>query len=70
MMDRRIRIDGMGCEGCVSTVESALKEVAGVERVDVSLEAGEARVEAADDVTVEDLVAAVVEAGYDAAPGS
>lgn len=59
-----LEVEGMKCAGCASTVESALSDVAGVQRVDVSLEGAEARVTADDPVREVDLVAAVLDAGY------
>lgn len=67
MKNVTLDVEGMGCEGCASTVESALSGVEGVRRADVSLDEKEARVTAEDEVTAEDLVAVVEEAGYGAA---
>ena len=39
-----IKVVGMSCQGCVKNLTGALSGVAGVASVDVSLEAGEARV--------------------------
>jgi len=39
-----IKVGGMSCQGCVKNLTGALSGVAGVASVDVSLEAGEARV--------------------------
>jgi copper chaperone len=40
-----IRVAGMSCQGCVSSVTHVLKAVEGVDQVAVSLEAGEAAVD-------------------------
>ena len=40
-----IRVGGMSCQGCVRNVTGVLLAVPGVTSVEVSLEAGEARVE-------------------------
>ncbi len=37
-----IRVEGMHCQMCVASVTKALKATAGVEKVEVSLEKGEA----------------------------
>ena len=59
-----LKIQGMTCNHCVSHVKEALASVPGVQGpVEVSL-SGEARVPGA--AAPEALVAAVVEAGYDA----
>ena len=39
-----MKVEGMDCEGCVKSVTRMLSGVAGVEKVDVSLEEGRARV--------------------------
>lgn len=68
MKNLTLSVEGMKCDGCVSSVESALRDVDGVERVEVSLEDDEARVTAGDDVDPDALTAAVEGAGYAAAP--
>ena len=65
-MTRTLNVTGMMCQHCVAHVTKALEGVAGVNSVSVSLEDGTATVEAAEDVTDEALVAAVVDAGYEA----
>jgi copper chaperone len=60
-----LKIEGMSCKNCVAHVRQALAGVAGVAGpVEVSLEAGEARVPGAPDPKA--LVAAVEEEGYSA----
>ena len=66
-MTKTLNVTGMMCQHCVAHVKKALEGVDGVSAVDVNLEAGTATVEAADSVTDEALVAAVVDAGYEAA---
>ncbi len=39
-----LKVEGMDCEGCVKSVTRMLSGVPGVEKVDVSLAAGNARV--------------------------
>ncbi|MFL5338294.1 MAG: heavy-metal-associated domain-containing protein [Geminicoccaceae bacterium] len=63
----RLRIEGMGCGSCVAAVTEALRQVHGVRRVSVELEAGSAEVEAAPPADAALLLAAVDRAGYDAA---
>ena len=65
-MTRTLNVTGMMCQHCVAHVTKALEGVAGVSSVSVSLEDGTATVEAAEDVSNEALVAAVVDAGYEA----
>ena len=60
-----LTIDGMGCAGCVNTVESSLKALAGVQTVKVELDAGKAAVEYDPEQTGDDqFKKAVAEAGY------
>lgn len=69
MEDFRLQVSDMKCEGCVSTVREALQEVDGVLGAEVTLEDGTAKVQAADGVPADDLVAAVEDAGYGATEG-
>lgn len=62
-----LEIRGMTCGHCERAVTKALQDVEGVSRVEVSLEKGEARVEASPDADPLKMVAAVEEEGYDAA---
>jgi copper chaperone CopZ len=61
-----LRITGMSCNGCVRHVDKALREVAGVAAVEVSLPDGSAKVTHDEHATVIQLVAAVESAGYEA----
>lgn len=62
-------IIGMTCTGCAGTVDRALEGVAGVQSADVEFESGTAQVSLKDsDVPIEELVAAVKDAGYQAVP--
>lgn len=60
-----LSIGGMGCAGCVATVEKALLAAPGVTRVVVDLPTGHATVEGGETAA---LVAAVEAAGYTAKP--
>ena len=62
-----LKVKGMTCSGCVAAVERVLSELTGVEKVGVSLERGEARVEYDQSrVTESDLRDAIEDAGYEA----
>ena len=63
----RLRIEGMGCDGCVAAVDEALRALPGVSRVRIDLAAGTAEVEVERPIDRAALVAAVDGAGYDAA---
>ena len=60
-----LRVSGMTCNGCVKHVDAALREVPGVTAVQVDLAAGQAKV--VHEATVPALIAAVTDAGYEAA---
>ncbi|MGD9509659.1 MAG: heavy metal-associated domain-containing protein [Geminicoccaceae bacterium] len=61
-----LRVEGMGCEGCVAAVQEALSGVPGVRRVMVTLEQGLAEVEAEAPADPKAMIAAIDRAGYDA----
>ncbi|MBO9540777.1 cation transporter [bacterium] len=62
---RSLKVSGMTCNNCVKHVTHALEAVPGVTAATVELESGVARIEG--DASLEALVAAVREEGYDAA---
>lgn len=63
----QLSISGMNCQHCVDKIERAIKAVPGVVSVDVDLAARSADVQlSASQSGGEDLVAAVVNAGYGA----
>jgi len=62
-----LRIEGMHCAACVATVESALKKINGVEDVIINLAMGSARI--AGSASENDLLTAVLNAGYGAKSG-
>ena len=67
MLETTIKVGGMSCQGCVRNVTGVLQALPGVAAVDVSLEAGEARVRhdpAQSDVAA--LKSAIEDAGVDA----
>jgi copper chaperone CopZ len=61
-----LRITGMSCGGCVRHVDGALRKVAGVTDVQVSLEDQNAVVTHDGSATSKALVDAIVEEGYEA----
>ena len=65
MQTREFAIEGMACEGCVSTITSAIKAIPGVKSVEVSLKAKKATVLAADSqVSSQKIEDAISSAGY------
>ncbi|MFA5568453.1 MAG: heavy-metal-associated domain-containing protein [Trueperaceae bacterium] len=61
----KLNVTGMTCGHCQNAVKNALEEVTGVEAAQVDLENGTATVTGVADVSA--LLAAVQEAGYEAA---
>ncbi|MCC7549532.1 MAG: heavy-metal-associated domain-containing protein [Burkholderiales bacterium] len=67
MVQIRMEVGGMTCQGCVRSVTRVLESVPGVSAVAVSLERGEALVSTGDStVSSERLIQAVEAAGFDA----
>ena len=65
MQTELLKVTGMTCGGCVSSVTKALKAVSGVSDAKVSLSTGEATVQFDERMTSPDrLKSAVLEAGY------
>jgi copper ion binding protein len=64
MSTQTFNVVGMTCDHCVNSITEEVSEVAGVTHVDVVLETGVLTVTADDDVTADDIKAAVVTAGY------
>lgn len=61
-----LKVEGMSCGHCVRAVTNALSEVTGVKSVEVSLEKGQAVIQADDGTEVSRLIEAVNEEGYSA----
>lgn len=67
MASAKFKVTGMSCGHCRQKVEHALKQVDGVYAAIVDLQDGKAEVDFNDDeVTTQQLVASVVQAGYGA----
>ena len=62
-----IRISGMRDEECVRAVANAIQDLPNIGHIEVSLEKGEASVEHGRFVSPNDILQAIVDAGYDAA---
>jgi copper chaperone CopZ len=60
----KMKIEGMTCGHCVSSVKTALENVPGVTSAQVDLEAGEATVQG--DVGADLLIAAARDQGFEA----
>ncbi len=65
-MTKTIDVTGMMCQNCVKHVTHALEGIDGVSSVEVDLDAGTAICDVVDGVADDILVAAIVDAGYEA----
>lgn len=69
MKETTLQVDGMSCPSCVRHIDSALRELAGIDKVDVRLREGTVVVQHDPaSAPVDALVEAVCGAGYDARP--
>ncbi len=64
---KTIKIRGMSCHHCVMAVSRVLQAIDGVDRVDVSLETGEATFEETKPVDMAVIAEKIRKAGYDVA---
>lgn len=66
MINKVIKVDGMSCDHCKNTIESALAKINGVRTVEVDLDKNEVRVDYNDElVSTKDLHDAIEDQGYD-----
>lgn len=63
-MEKTLKIEGMVCGNCVKHVDKALREIQGVEQVEVSLEDKSAKVQMGCTLSDDVLKAAIEDAGY------
>ena len=66
VMEKKFKVEGMMCAHCVAHVKKALEGVEGVDAAVVDLEAGTATAKLSANVSDDALVAAIVDAGYEA----
>lgn len=58
-------VDGMSCQHCVKAIEDALAAMAGVQEVEVDLQAGKVSVNAEHDLCPDKIADVIEEAGYE-----
>ena len=66
--DVALQVNGLHCASCVGRAEAALSAVPGVQQVSVNLATGTAQVSAGEQVSPQDLAAALTQAGYPSEP--
>ncbi len=64
MKEMKVHIQGMTCASCEIIIERKLRKISGVDHVSVSREKGEAVINCANHITLENLQAAVADKGY------
>jgi len=62
--EKTFKVNGMKCEGCVTNVTNAIRELETIEECSVSLEEGAAVV--VGNVAVDDVISAITKAGFSA----
>ena len=67
MTNTQYSVTGMTCGHCVASVREEVAQLPGVESVDVDLKSGLLTVESSRALTDAEVIAAVDEAGYEAA---
>ena len=61
-----LTVDGMTCSSCIRHVTAALRELPGIDAVEVKLKDGKVRVAHDDDsASTDEMIAALNEAGYE-----
>lgn len=66
MINKVIKVDGMSCDHCKNTIESALAKINGVRTAEVDLDKNEVRVDYDDNkVSMQEMKDAIEDQGYD-----
>jgi copper ion binding protein len=65
MTTEQFRVPEISCQHCVNAITKEVSALAGVQKVQVTLDDKRVLVEHAPEVTAEQIVAAINEAGYD-----
>ncbi|OAG28515.1 heavy-metal-associated domain-containing protein [Thermodesulfatator autotrophicus] len=64
MSNLELKVSGMNCMHCVKRVEKALLELPGIKEVKVDLQTGMVSLDKPDDLSLDEIKAAIKEAGY------
>lgn len=68
MTKKTYNVPDVSCEHCVAAVNRELRKIEGISDVDVDLDTKTVTVAMSDQVTDEQVIAGLDEAGYDVAP--
>lgn len=63
-MSQTVKIEGMKCDGCVKIVKEKFEAIDGVTSVDVQLEEKQATIDAANNLSEEQLAAALADTKF------
>jgi len=61
---KAIKVAGMTCEHCEKTIYRAMKDIKGIENINVDMKRGEVTFDETERVNLETLVKAIEDAGY------
>lgn len=67
MTTTTLNVPDISCGHCKSSIEGAVGELAGIDSVEVSIEGKTVAVSHGDDVTLDTIIEAIEEQGYDVA---
>ena len=65
MITERFQVPGVSCQHCVNAITKEVTAIPGVQQVQVTLDSKTVTVAHAEQVSAEQIVAAIQEAGYD-----
>jgi len=65
MITERFQVPGVSCQHCINAITSEVTAIPGVQQVQVALDSKVVTVAHAEQVSADQIVAAIVEAGYD-----
>jgi len=65
MITERFQVPGVSCQHCINAITSEVTAIPGVQQVEVALDSKVVTVAHAAQVSTGQIVAAIVEAGYD-----
>ncbi len=66
MQNLLFKVSGLSDENCVRTLANAIQDLPSIGNVEISLEQGEATIEHGRFVSPEDILQAIVDAGFEA----
>jgi len=65
MITEQFQVPGVSCQHCINAITSEVTAIPGVQNVEVALDSKVVTVAHAEQVSADQIVAAIIEAGYD-----